>query len=864
MADFEVTGEASIDPDKIVEDVDAIIDKLDELEETIARIDTAIDELSNKEIDISVLIDGQDKLDELRLFLEDLEAKDYTAKILIDIQNKDELDELFLEVMALSLEDHKVDVTADTSTIDDATSKLKSLDSELSNNKKALDDSKNSADGFGFSLGMLAPLAIPAAAGIMSLTGGALGLASAFGTMLPPIALVGYATDKLYTSISTLYSGLTASTQAALLNSNSMQQSIDILDNNSTAFKAMSKSAQDAALGYIFLKQQLTDFQNEIQPEAASILTNGMNLLAQAIGSLTPAAVGAGEAISETLDDLSSRLSDPTFTKFFADMASNVQLLVSDWGNGVVNIIEGVAALLDAFMPLAVDISGGFDSMTEKFDTWAQKLSTSEGFKKFVATVETDGPLILNILGQLASFIAKVVGALGEESGNTGFLKFLDNALKDLNKFSGTHEGVLQVVGAIGLFGLSLSKLGPLLGPLTTFLATPVGAIVGVIVALGAAFLYAYTTSKTFHDWVNANIVPQLSQLGGDVTQMKKFFIQIWPQIQEVWQKYGQNILNIVTNDLKTIVGIVGGLMTMLEGIIQIALGLLTGNWSEVWQGIIKLGQGFWKALSSLFMGMLNDMVQHAEIQWKFMSGLWDSAWRGIKGTFNTNLRDIEIYFGQMTSEVIGDAERFGSNLVNAIVSAIASVVRWFQSLPGRIISALGNLGNLLVNAGENIIIGLINGISNEIGNLEGYLNDITSWITSWKGPPEKDKTLLQGAGESIMQGLINGMESKYDAVHASLSGFTNSIGQNFSKQLNTNIAARINAAVNTSSSGVGGALGGQGNIPGVAGSNSVNIASGAITINNPVAEPSSQTLARTLTTISKFGILQAPAGVGI
>lgn len=841
--------------------MDEIIAKLDELEETIARIDTAIDDLSHKQIDISVLIDGQDKLDELRLFLEDLEAKDYTAKILIDIQDKDKLDALYLEIKDLELADHKVNLTVDTNGIEDATSKLKSLDGELANNAKALDKSKNSGDGFAFSMGMLAPLAIPAAAGILSLTGGVLGLVAAFGAVAAPGAAFLYSVKSMYTAASTLVSGLNATTQASLANATSFGQVTSILDKNSTAYQNMNSYMRNVITEYVLMKNALTQFQNAIQPQVQQALYLGFVLIENILTQITPAVQAFGTAFDGVLRTLLNRLQDPTFHKFFTDATKDIGTLVTDWGTGVINIVEGIAAILDAFLPLGVSMSGGFLKMTEAFDKWAQKLGSSEGFKKFISTVETDGPIILNILGQIALIIAKVVGAIGESSGNQGFLKFLDGLLKDLNGFLGTHEGLTQVTGDLLLMGVALAKFGPLLGPLTTFLATPVGAVVGGIVLLAGAFLLAYKNSKTFHDWVNANILPMLKGLGTSVQQMKQFFVQIWPEIQQVWQKYGGNILSILTGDLKSILGMVEGAMKLLEGIINIALGLLTGNWSQVWKGIEEVGSGAWKIITSFFSGFLNEIVSMASMEWKFMAGLWDSAWRGISSTFSTNLRDIEIFFGQMTTRVVGDAVQWGRDLLNAIVNGGVAVINWFMALPGRVVGALGNLGNLLVNAGENIIIGLINGISNEVGNLEGYLNDITSWITSWKGPPEKDKTLLQSAGESIMQGLIDGMESKYGAVHTSLSGFTNSLGQNFSKQLNTDIAARINAAVNTSSSGVSGALGGQGNLPGAVGSNSVSIASGAIVVNNPVAEPTSQTLARTLTTIAKFGILQAPAG---
>jgi phage-related protein len=856
VADFEVSGEASIDPDGIVEDVSAIIDKLDELETKLDEVGAKLDEIGDKGVNIEVVIDGQDKLDELKAFLDELDAKDYTVDIKINIEGEEDIVSLVMVTRELEDAPHDIDYKIKIDGLAESETELKTFGKQVDDTSKKLDSAGESSSKFEFSIKMLAPLLIPLSAALLSTVGGAMGLASAFGTMLAPVALVAYGTDQLYQSVSTLYSGLNAATQAALLNSQSMDQSIKILDKNSAAFKAMSKSAQGVVLEYVFLKQQLADFQKEIQPESTAILTDAMGLLAQAIGDLTPAAVGAGEAIDEVLQDMSGRMNDPTFQKFFKDMADNVQLLVSDWGNGVLNIIEGIVALLDAFMPLGVSMSGGFDKMTQSFDTWAQHLAQSAGFKKFIATVETDGPLVLNILGQIIKFVANLVGALGEQSGNKGFLTFLDNMLKDLNNFTSTHEGLTGVATDLSLMALAASKLGPALGPLMSFIATPMGAAVAAVLALAVGFVTLYEKSASFRDWVNKNLLPTFKDIEGDLSQVKQWFIGIWPDIESAWKTYGGNIESIITGMFAGWGKIFGGGLKVIEGLFDIFFGLITGKWSLVWKGIEDVFTGFWKIIEGIFQGAWAIVSNMVSMGWTYLVKLFEAPLTAVENFFLKTLgsvvTNVESFFGR----VVSGAETWGTNFINTIASKLATVGTFFAKLPGEVVSWLGNMSEVLINAGWNLVQGFINGIENAIPGLSSLLKTLTGWLPSWKGPPSKDKTILYSSGQMVIQGFMDGLESKYPAVASSLGGFTKNIGNTFGSQFTTDLSTKLNADLN---SRLGAGLGTGGNLPG--GGTTVTIAAGAIQINNPTPEPASQSLTKSLQSVAVFGINQAPMG---
>src|SRR5690606_20800431 len=101
------------------------------------------------------------------------------------------------------------------------------------------------------------------------------------------------------------------------------------------------------------------------------------------------------------------------------------------------------------------------------------------------------------------------------------------------------------------------------------------------------------------------------------------------------------------------------------------------------------------------------------------------------------------------------------SALRTAVTSHVSKVVSTVKSIPGKIKSAMSGAKSWLVNAGKNIIRGLINGVQNMIGSLKAKFNSITNMIPDWKGPETVDVRLLEPAGEALMISLDRGITDR-------------------------------------------------------------------------------------------------------
>jgi TP901 family phage tail tape measure protein len=216
--------------------------------------------------------------------------------------------------------------------------------------------------------------------------------------------------------------------------------------------------------------------------------------------------------------------------------------------------------------------------------------------------------------------------------------------------------------------------------------------------------------------------------------------------------------------------GVVGILMSALlnlvapfHKLILIGIGLYK-NWDEIKQ---KAGEvkdevvRAWDFLTSAISNNVNRIIGF----FKEVDRQGD-AW---KNDIISDLTAIKDFFGRAWDE----AKRITLTAWNGMVSEVKNIWNgdfkpWISNLPGNIKSALGNLANLLLSAGRDLLNGLKRGAE------EGW-NSARSWFT---GLPNTIRssignlgTALYQAGRDLMSGLVSGVTSMVGSVISSVTG---------------------------------------------------------------------------------------------
>lgn len=210
---------------------------------------------------------------------------------------------------------------------------------------------------------------------------------------------------------------------------------------------------------------------------------------------------------------------------------------------------------------------------------------------------------------------------------------------------------------------------------------------------------------------------------------------------------------------------------SIVDGAFKAIAAAATWLWENalkpLWDGIVagfdlvvEAAKWWWGLVQAYFTAVGDG----AKLLWSWIVAAWD----GIVAAFNFVVEGA----ANFVSMVVG----FFGRLRDQAAERISALIDFVSGIPGKIVSAIGNLGSTLYNAGRAVVQGLIDGVQSMISSLKTKLSVVTDLIPDWKGPLDKDKTLLVPAGQAIMQGLQTGIDNEQQSLRQQLQGVTTSI----------------------------------------------------------------------------------------
>jgi len=193
--------------------------------------------------------------------------------------------------------------------------------------------------------------------------------------------------------------------------------------------------------------------------------------------------------------------------------------------------------------------------------------------------------------------------------------------------------------------------------------------------------------------------------------------------------------------------------MQIIQGIIQVVTGIITGNWSMVWTGIVNIFSGIWNTIVAVIGGAI-------AIVWSVISaglGLVMGFIGGVLGSI-----------GQFFADT-------WNNVVNGVSGMIGQVGGFFSGLWDTITGALTGAGQWLFDAGKNIVQGLFDGIKSLAGTIGNFF---LSLLPGWIVEPFKialgihsPSRVFAGLGENIGMGLLDGVDGMQGKIDGTMSG---------------------------------------------------------------------------------------------
>ena len=332
--------------------------------------------------------------------------------------------------------------------------------------------------------------------------------------------------------------------------------------------------------------------------------------------------------------------------------------------------------------------------------------------------------------------------------------------------------------------------------------SAPVVAVIAVVAALVAAFVHLWRTNEGFRNKITAiweqiksifsgfcqGIVDRINALGFD-------FKNITEVIKAVWDGLCKFLKPIFEGQFQQIANIFKAVTDIILSVLDIFVGIFTGDWSRVWDGIKGIFAAVWNFIKDTLKNALNmicgifgtDLGEVKEFWvnvWTSIKNFFVNIWNGIKNFVSTVLNAI----WSVVSSIWNSISAHISAVLNAIYSVVSSIWNaisgFISSILNKIFATVANIWNSI----KNTVSTVMNAIKNTVSNIwDSVKNAVTQKITAIKDTIVNGfnaavsfiKNLASQAfqwGDDIINGIVNGIKNCIGKVADAVKGVANKI----------------------------------------------------------------------------------------
>ncbi|QXO13303.1 tape measure protein [Mycobacterium phage Trooper] len=513
---------------------------------------------------------------------------------------------------------------------------------------------------------------------------------------------------------------------------------------------AFGAGAGVVALGMDGIKaaaETITPVLDGVKAQVSSVFQQGLTPVMGQLGTMLQTITPGLKEVAGSLVFMAQGVTDVVTKGVGLEQINNILSKTSEFFKGLTPVI---AIGTQSFLTLANAGANAFGTLLGPLQTFAT------GFNDMVNRVTSNGAFQGAMEG-MAQVLNSVLGLFNQlfESGLTAMGQLggpLSTLLDGFGQaFIALMPALTSLSGLLGnVLGEALKQLAPIITALTpafTTLASTLGTLLtGSLQALGPILTQVATllggTIKTALD----ALAPMLPGLVSSFAQLSSTLVTgLAPYIPQLATAFGQ-IVGAVLQLAPTIISqLLPAFQQMLPAILQLVPSLAS--------------------MATSFANMMPTIVPVVQIILE-LAGAVIQAGASISSFLLGGLSRLV----GVLSEVIGKVSEWVASWANGVQQAADYV----GQLPGKIKGWFDDAGSWLIDAGKNVVMGLINGIGSMIGSAVSKAKELASSVknavTDFLGIHSPSKVFEQlgiFTGQGFQIGLDKGFQPALDQAKA-------------------------------------------------------------------------------------------------
>lgn len=395
-------------------------------------------------------------------------------------------------------------------------------------------------------------------------------------------------------------------------------------------------------------------------------------------------------------------------------------------------------------------LAGSFNIVKAAQSAWSAVTKAATAVQLAFSAALDANPFVLVIAGITAVVAALTWFFTQTETGKQLWNSFATWFMGIWNQISTACQPALQAIGTF--ITQTMSQIQQIWQTGWTLITT---ILQNVWNTIGPIIMTALTAIITGIQTFITTITPLL-QAG--IQNIQTIFQTATTIISTVWNGLWNTISTVVQGAWTIITTIINTALTVIQGIIQLALAVVNGNWSAAWSAIQGIASAVWGGIQGVVsagVGMVSGVVSAA---CSTIRSVWAALWNGVRSI-------VSSVWGGIVGTVSNMVGRVGS-----VVSGIGGTVR----------SAVSGAGSWLVDAGRNIIQGLINGITGMVGSLYSSITNALSGLVDKAknalGIHSPSRVFRDEIGVMVGRGMALGIDDSAHVVSRSMDSLVSTM----------------------------------------------------------------------------------------
>lgn len=412
-------------------------------------------------------------------------------------------------------------------------------------------------------------------------------------------------------------------------------------------------------------------------------------------------------------------------------------------------------------------------------------------------------PLLEANLGTVAAALGGLARTVVTFFGDPAFTQFLGYLIP------ATINWIRDLEPALSKFLFGLASIGTAVTPFLEW----VGSSLNSSLASLGDWLSRLSSDPEFLAWLE-DMKETFGALGKVIDSVAFFLFAL---VRAVDRAGGNKVLEDIANQLNAVATFLSTDIgtKAIEGLIH-AVQFLAYFFTFLVLGVLALLAAFELVLEFLRHGLgpwLADFITNTIPEFFTSVGSAIMDFFTLVGTFVSNyVKALGQAFLDVGAFILEALFNIGGWIATHVAHWVDIILDFFGGLGGRIWDAIGDVKNILFDAGRRMIEGLINGVKSMYHALGQAAHDAAAvFLSFWPLSPAKEGPLSgkgdpMYAGQKLIDRLVTGMEMEQPALAAATNNMAstvvfgpNSVQANFNGQLPSNSQAMA----------LGGALGG-------------------------------------------------------